>query len=77
MKSKNFDEVKFVTEVQSWKAKFRDLAEAMCSEMVVVGAAIDTAAAAELPDDAAAANDFEEIAKIGKADFWMMEKKLS
>ena len=76
MKSKSFDEAKFEKEVQSWKTKFRDLAEAMCSEMVVAGAEIDTAAA-ELPDDAAAANDFEEIAKNGEADFWMMEKKLS
>ena len=64
---KRFDEAKFVTEVQSWKAIIHDLAGAICSEMVAVGAAVDIAA--ELSDDAAAANDFEKIAKNEEADF--------
>lgn len=67
MKSKSFEEAKFVTEVRSWKAIIHDLAGAICSEMVAVGAAVEIAA--ELPDDAASANDFEKIAKNEEAGF--------
>ena len=56
-----------MTQVRSSMAAFRDLEGVICSEMVAVGAAIDTAA--ELPDDVADANDLEEIAKNEEVDF--------
>ena len=67
MKLKSSGQAKFVTHARSSMATFHDLVGVICSEMMAVGAAIDTAA--QLPDDVADANDLEEIAKNEEVDF--------